>query len=175
MPDPTYGSPERCTLPPVAARMPAYWATTARWPPRHVRPAPTAGDGVNNRAISLPRPRLHAETSIAKIDYSLSGTQPHLRPRTCRKTRSPGTRTCLASLPPACTWTTQGPGLRPHLDAPPPTSSNDLRYGYIRQGLLNPRIAGHGRLGHLPVFSPARSANAVHGGQCGRSRTLRQS
>ena len=97
--------------------------------------APTAGDGVNNAGFIFASPAPSTlNTSIAKIDYSISSKQHIFFRGNLQKDTSAGDEN-VPGQPPAYTHEDNTKGLAfGHTWTPTSNIVNDARYGFIRQG-----------------------------------------
>jgi len=106
--------------------------------------APTAGDGVNNAGYIFASPAPSTlNTSIAKIDYSLSATQHIFFRANLQKDTSAGDQN-VPGQPASYIHEDNTKGIAVgHTWTPTNNVVNDLRYGFIRQG-YSTRGAGSG-------------------------------
>lgn len=97
--------------------------------------APTVGDGINNAGFIFASPAPSTlNTSIAKIDYSLSSTQHIFARANLQKDTQAGDEN-LPGQPAASAHVDNTKGFAiGHTWTPTSNVVNDLRYGYIRQG-----------------------------------------
>ena len=97
--------------------------------------APTAGDGVNNAGFIFASPAPSTlNTSIAKIDYSISSKQHIFFRGNLQKDTSAGDEN-VPGQPPAYTHEDNTKGMAfGHTWTPTSNIVNDARYGFIRQG-----------------------------------------
>ena len=136
MPDPTYGSPDTCAAStscgPNSSVLAYYGSVAAK---SMYGTAPTAGDGINNAGYIFASPAPSTlNTSIGKIDYSLSATQHIFARGNLQKDTQSGDQN-LPGQPASSMHLDNTKGLAfGHTWTPTSNLVNDLRWGYIRQG-----------------------------------------